>query len=419
MNVLPKPLFLFQCLPIFLSKSFFTSIDSTVSHFLWNGKTPRVRLKVLQSCKFNGCLSLPNFRVYYWATNISKTIFWLEMVNIPWCQLEIQSCPSSSLLAILAGVTSVNPSGFTNNPVVISTLKIWFQFRKHFKFLTPTISSPLLRNYAFKPAVTDSVFTLWHDKGLKCFKDFYKDGIFCSFTDLSTEFKVGDHLFRYFQIRNCVKSLFPNFPQLPPEQTWDSLLRLNVSQRSLNSKVYGTIQSYDDHLTIRTKEAWEREFGLTFDADWWELVWNGIYKASICARLTLIQFKVVFRCHYSKTQLSPIFPNIIDVCDRCSGSHCNLAHMFFLFPSLGNIWQTYFDTMSKVLLKTIDVSPHVAIFGTPPERHRFSSGQLEVLAFTSLIVRRHLLLYWKATNIIVVQYTLAHWCHVLSNTGKN
>lgn len=178
MNVLPKLLFLFQWLPIFLSKSFFTSIDSTISHFLWNGKTPRVRLKVLQSCKFNGGLSLPNFRVYYWATNISKTIFWLELVNIPWCQLEIQSCPSSSLLAILAGVTSVNPSGFTNNPVVISTLKIWFQFRKHFKFLTPTISSPLLRNYAFKPAVTDSVFTLWHDKGLKCFKDFYKDGVF-------------------------------------------------------------------------------------------------------------------------------------------------------------------------------------------------------------------------------------------------
>lgn len=103
MNVLPKFLFLFQCLPIFLSKVFFfKSIDSVICHFLW--KTPRVGLKVLQNCKFDGGLSLPNFRVYYWATNITKTIFWLKLVNIPWCQLEIQSCPSSSLLAILAGV---------------------------------------------------------------------------------------------------------------------------------------------------------------------------------------------------------------------------------------------------------------------------------------------------------------------------
>ena len=138
--------------------------------------------------------------------------------------------------------------------------------------------------------------------------------------------------------------------------------------------------------------------GLAFDVDWWDSVLNGIHKASICARLTLIQFKVVFRCHYSKTRLSQIFPNAIDVCDRCSGSPCYLAHMFFFCPTLGNIWQTYFDTMFKVLLKTIDISPHVAIFGTPQEYHRFSSVQLEVLAFTSLIVRRHLLLNWKATN---------------------
>uniref|UniRef100_A0A8C9Z6C5 Reverse transcriptase domain-containing protein n=1 Tax=Sander lucioperca TaxID=283035 RepID=A0A8C9Z6C5_SANLU len=79
MNVLPKFLFLFQCLPIFLSKVFFKSIDSVISHFLWNGKTPRVGLKILQNCKFDGGLSLPNFRVYYWATNITKTIFWLKL----------------------------------------------------------------------------------------------------------------------------------------------------------------------------------------------------------------------------------------------------------------------------------------------------------------------------------------------------
>lgn len=71
MNILPKFLILFQCLPIFLPNFFFfKTIDLII--FLWNGKTPRVRQKVLQNCKFYGRFSLPNFQFYYWAANITK-----------------------------------------------------------------------------------------------------------------------------------------------------------------------------------------------------------------------------------------------------------------------------------------------------------------------------------------------------------
>ena len=56
MSVLPTFLFLFQCLPIFLPKSFFKTVDSIICHFLWNGKIPRVRQKVSQNCKFYGGL---------------------------------------------------------------------------------------------------------------------------------------------------------------------------------------------------------------------------------------------------------------------------------------------------------------------------------------------------------------------------
>lgn len=45
-------------------------------------------------------------------------------------------------------------------------------------------------------------------------------------------------------------------------------------------------------------------------------------------------------------------------------------------------WQHYFDTMSKVLAKSIDVSPHVAIFSLPVNYTQYSVLQLEVIAFT-------------------------------------
>lgn len=93
MSVLPKFLFLFQCLPIFLPKSFFffKTVDSIICHFLWNGKTPKVKQKILHNCKFFGGLSLPNFQLYYWAANIAKIIFWSKPNDVPWFQLEAQS----------------------------------------------------------------------------------------------------------------------------------------------------------------------------------------------------------------------------------------------------------------------------------------------------------------------------------------
>lgn len=399
MSVLPKFLFLFQCLPIFLAKSFFKTVDSIICHFLWNGKTPRVKQKILQNCKFYGGLSVPNFQFYYWAVNITKIILWSKSIDVPWYQLEAQSCSPVSLSALLTGPMAANPSGLTCNPVVNATLKIWFQFRKQFKFTAPTALTPLLRNPVFKPTFTDPTFSLWHDKGLKCFEDFYRVGTFCSFADLVTEFSLPpSHLFRYFQVRNCAKSLFTNFPHLPPKQPWGELLQFNPLQRSLISKVYSSIQAYDDHLPIKTRETWERELGLVFDEDWWESALKVIHKISICARLTLIQFKVVFRCHYSKSRLAQIFPDVVDVCDRCGGTPCNLTHMFFSCPALSNFWQIYFNTMSKVFSRTIHISPHIGIFGLPNDYTLYSTKELEVVAFTSLIAKRHLLLNWKSTT---------------------
>uniref|UniRef100_A0A671WYB0 Reverse transcriptase domain-containing protein n=1 Tax=Sparus aurata TaxID=8175 RepID=A0A671WYB0_SPAAU len=399
MNVLPKFLFLFQCLPIFLPKSFFKTVDSIICNFLWNGKTPRVRQKLLQNCKFYGGLSLPNFQFYYWAANITKIIFWFKSTDILWYHLEAQSCPPASLSALLTGPVAANPSGLTCNPVVNATLRIWFQFRKQFKFTAPTVLAPLLKNLVFKPTFTDTTFSLWQDKGLKCFKDFYQEGVFCSFAELVTKFSLPpSHLFRYFQVRNCAKSLFSNFPNLPPKQPWADLLQFNISQGSLISRIYSSIQLYDDRLITNTKETWERELGLIFDEHWWESALQVIHKTSICARLTLMQFKVVFRCHYSKTRLAQIFPNTADVCDRCEGSPCNLTHMFFSCPALSNFWQIYFNTMSKVFSKTFHTSPHIGIFGLPEEYTQYSTKELEVIAFTSLIAKRHLLLNWKSTT---------------------
>lgn len=44
---LDKFLYLFQCIPIYLTKSFFTNLNSQISQFIWNKKQPRVRKEML------------------------------------------------------------------------------------------------------------------------------------------------------------------------------------------------------------------------------------------------------------------------------------------------------------------------------------------------------------------------------------
>ena len=397
MNVLPRFLFLFQCIPLFLPKHFFKSVDQIVSTFLWRGKAPRVRKSLLHKFKFNGGLALPNFLLYYWSAHIQKLTYWLHSPGLLWCRLEARSCSSSSPLALLTTSLPTNPSRFTNSPVVLSTIKIWFQFRRHFKFMTASTLMPLVKNHLFPPSLTDATYTIWQSQGIKHFRDLYKDGIFFNFSDLSSQFNLPpSNLFRYFQIRHCASSLFPSYPSLPVNQPWDDLLSLKSSQKSLISKVYEILMTFDNQPITKTKIAWERELGVVFPDQWWDKAVHKIRSSAPCARLELIQFKVLFRVHYSKSRLSEIYPNVADQCDRCQASPCNLSHMFFFCPKLSKFWTDYFMILTKVLGIKVNMDPNIAIFGISVDSAKFNSTQSDVLAFTSLLARRRILLFWKS-----------------------
>uniref|UniRef100_A0A3B3HJQ5 Reverse transcriptase domain-containing protein n=1 Tax=Oryzias latipes TaxID=8090 RepID=A0A3B3HJQ5_ORYLA len=64
MSVLPRFLYLFQSIPVYIPNSYFKKLDSIISAFIWNGKKPRLRKEHLQKAKQHGGFSLPNLRQY-------------------------------------------------------------------------------------------------------------------------------------------------------------------------------------------------------------------------------------------------------------------------------------------------------------------------------------------------------------------
>jgi len=80
-----------------------------------------------------------------------------------------------------------------------------------------------------------------------------------------------------------------------------------------------------------------------------------------------------------------------------------------------NFWQIYFDTISKVFSRAIDTSPHTGIFGLPEDYTLYSTKELDVIAFTSVIAKQLLLLNWKSTTAP----SSTQWIKEIFESGEN
>ena len=367
---------------------------------MWNGGRPRLRLDLLQRPKLQGGLALPNLLHYYWASNVQKILYWLHAPDTDWCRFEATSCNSTSLNALVTSSLPLSISNFTDNPIVVNTIKIWVQLRQSFRFYNFLHISPICNNHSFPPARLDSEFSLWQRRGIYKFKDMYINGLFASFHELVHKFDLPrSSLFRYFQVCHFLQHSDPNFPGLPSIPGLDDILDLSSNTKQLISRITDCITSLKNKSLVKIREDWVEELGEDIEEDMWISALQRVNDSSSCARLGIIQFKVVHRAHFSKARLSKIYPNITANCDRCHNAPANLTHMFWSCPVLAPFWSVIFETLSKAL--HIDLQPNAAaaIFGIIDRRqYTITRGHENIIAFTTLLARRRILLHWKSKN---------------------
>lgn len=397
MNVLPRFLYLFQCLPVFLPKSYFSSFDKLISSFIWKNGIPRIKRGFLQRDRSVGGLGLPNLRNYYWAANIQKMILWVQMPTLNWCEIEASSCPSTSLLALLTSKLPIQSTQYTGNPIVITTLRIWSQFRLTFGLKGVSNHTPICNNHLFLPPSVDAAFLFWQRSGLTNLRGLYTDNSFDSFAKLSEKFNLPQsHLFRYFQIRNFAKLNNSVFPTTPPDSAVDSILDIPTSQKGLISRIYSSISQLTVTPLDQKRKDWEEELGCPITDNDWKEALSRVNGSTSCARLSLIQFKVIHRTYYTNSKLSKIYPNVTDTCNRCNLSPANMTHMFWSCPRLCDYWTDIFSHLSKFLSVTLSPSIEVGIFGVIPNHENFTKWAKDTIAFASLLARRRILLGWKS-----------------------
>uniref|UniRef100_A0A671TVY8 Reverse transcriptase domain-containing protein n=1 Tax=Sparus aurata TaxID=8175 RepID=A0A671TVY8_SPAAU len=398
MVILPKFLYLFQHIPICLNKSFFANLDQQFNAFIWHNKPARIKKHILQLSKSEGGLALPNFRHYFWACNINKLLYWLHDKSVdacpPWAHTEISSS-SCSLHSMICSQLPISAHKVSTNPVVTNTIKIWTQFRKQHGLHRASVLAPVSKNYAFLPSCSDPTFCMWSNKGLRTLNDLYDEGVFMSFAALSEKYSFpNSHFFRYLQMRHFIQKQFPHFPNRPPEAEIDQFLSLNLQQKRLISVIHNKIALLSPAPTASPKNAWEKDLGVDITVVQWKDILKLIHSSSICARHGLLQWKVLHRAHFTNAKLAKIYSSHSDACNRCKQSPADHAHMFWTCPGLTDFWSDIFQTLKQALNISLEPNPLTALFGLPPTKN-FPNTTQRVMAFTTLLARRTILLKWK------------------------
>lgn len=180
----------------------------------------------------------------------------------------------------------------------------------------------------------------------------------------------------------------------------DLALKAKTPLKGHISYFYTLLSSTSESILHKIKMNWESELQLSFSETFWERTIGAVNSSSSCARISLVQFKVFHRLNYSTEKLSKIYADKFDnKCSRCLQTPCNLTHMFWACSKLSEFWQQFFKTISDILGINLIPTPHIAVFGKPSHDLRTTNVQNNVMAFTSLIAHKRIVLLLKSPEV--------------------
>lgn len=372
MNVLPRLLFLFQTLPLTPPKNMFTILDRLISRFIWQGRRPRVRYKVLQLPKQQGGWGLPHLRYYWLACQLRALISWIsDKVDTRWLKIEKSNCTLMPL----------SDAPFTEDKALVGTLGRWSKVtfiawrEVQRTFGLPgdvSVLSSIAHLKGFIPLKLDAGYKRWRHQNLSFVHQLIEGQELKTFEQLINEFNLPrSDFFRYLQVRSFLLK-HPDWNNIKKSDSPIERYLIGIRDRKHTkrpiSSLYGALSSMKQENTLHIKQKWERELELDISEEVWKSICSEIHKVTNANVWREFQWKVVNRFFRTPHILSKIDPSRSSACWReCGEESANHTHVFWGCPLLDNFWKAIFDLLDKIFGFQLPRDPLLVILGAIPE----------------------------------------------------
>lgn len=180
MNILPRFLYLFQTLPIEVSKQYFIEWDRLISRFIWQERKPRIKFKTLQLQKEEGGFALPCLKEYYHAAQLRPLLCICNPdFRARWKDIENDNLKRPPIEALMADEHLTKIYIKELNPWTSNLLKIWqgiIIIKKSNLLESVTILRWPAYDSTFPPNTIDGSFKAWTKQGLIAYRTFLHKG---------------------------------------------------------------------------------------------------------------------------------------------------------------------------------------------------------------------------------------------------
>uniref|UniRef100_A0A8C5N3B2 Reverse transcriptase domain-containing protein n=1 Tax=Leptobrachium leishanense TaxID=445787 RepID=A0A8C5N3B2_9ANUR len=397
MNVLPRLLYLFQALPISVTQSDLTSLQTAIDAFVWDNKRHRVARQTLFRPRAAGGMGLPSLLSYYRAARLAQIVAWHSPMGARrWVDLESSMMSPDLPQFWLWTSPPYRPTLRTECPAIVAAVKLWDSVAVKCDLTSyPSPLTPILRNEEFPPGLCPQPFGLLEDAGLQRLVDFYPKGALLHYPDLqSTHSLPPSTFFRFLQMRDFITKPHLRAAALTKPSWFERLCLQEHYPKGLISTIYSSITSTLEWKELTYINAWHKDLGEELEGDEWLDIWEAARRSSICTTHQEQSLKMIFRWYTTPEKLVKMKVTTTDVCWRLCGDKGTFLHMWWSCPRLKPLWSKLHSLAQTVLERDIPFVPKVFLLASPLED--LSLRQNKLLAKMSLAGRRAIAAEWRA-----------------------
>uniref|UniRef100_A0A670ICH5 Reverse transcriptase domain-containing protein n=1 Tax=Podarcis muralis TaxID=64176 RepID=A0A670ICH5_PODMU len=399
MNVLPKMLFLFQALQIVDRVECFGKWQKDISKFVWQGKKPRIKFKILTDAKERGGFALPDLRLYYEAAAFCWMKDWILLDNTD--VLDLEGFNNSLGWHAYLWYDKAKTHGMFKNHIVRKAIfMVWKKYKDLLESKTPRWVSPIEAKAWKKPNMEAGWPKYW-----EIIEKIGDNWRLQSFERLKG--KVQDWL-QYAQINEVFKLDKKTGFQVEKSKLETELLE---PKTKLLSRMYNLLLKWNtqDETVKSAMIKWAQDIGYNIMSEDWERLWTTGMKFTACNALKENIMKMVYRWYMTPVKLAKIYHLSDNKCWKCKEAEGTFFHLWWTCPRVKAFWEMIYNELKKVFKYTFPKKPEAFLLGIVGQKVLKKDRTFFMYATTAarILIAKH----WKTQDLP----TLEDWQTQLMN----